>query len=1150
MKLFRFAAFALLIILLLTWVPLRPTVYASAPDNTTGPWFRYQGEPDSYDKYNNQNLNCGPTSVAMAVQYSKGLYIPINRIRSYIGKNKSYTNEYDIMKALTHWNVQYSTAIYNAQSIENALSHDHIVIVAVNMKRIAPGADINGASTDPSLRYGRFASFTGYHWLVVKGISADGKYFQVYDGNVWSGPADATYWYSDGTPKGRDRYYAVDQLERGMLDFGRDGSKGVEITDGRHGSVISERTVTAQVTYYTASKTETGKAPGDPGWGIMANGKMVHWGAVAVDPRYIPLGTRMKIEGWGDKIFVAEDTGSLVKGWHVDVFWPGTHQQALGEASKTGGERRITLLDSGSQLPSQSAAEPPVAPNVSVAGGRISRSQHITLNLDPGEENITGVMLSNNPYFTEGFEQPFSTAIPWKLPEGDGRKTVYLRFKNSAGEWGVTEQVSVILKGQTPQGSLVISPDPRVISAVSFQGNSVPTLGASPSVTGSPRYAALDNNLLANSGFERWAGGIPAGWDSAANARAWQYYSPVIDSYGGQHAMRSDTDDQKLALTQSVSMAPNALYTLSVWAKGGSGSLEIDERRTLDAPSKTHMLSVAPQAAWHQVRVSFRTRPDTSSADVRLLGVNATWDDVQLTEGAQPPTYRGDGLLLEPSTTNLITNPSGERGASGWNGLNGYVNINFSDSQHVFGNRSLAITKAKPGYAATVYPVRTNPGSRYTFSAYARLSNGAPVTGRVLGGWFYEGADSADRVDTSHLTDHNRPVMSWHPIGGGWYRGTFSVTASQGIGLYGVMSTDGVPVLSTYYIDGVQLEQGTQATSFTDGSLGAAYGWNGKPFLSTSSRSSTSATLGRTTGESGSLLFEARPFGSSQWNARLLKLGDWDLRIAGGKLLLIGGTRQLAILPWQSDASHTYAFAWSEGTASIYIDGRHIANVSGETPRSRSVLTVGSDGTAPYPGAVIGNLSLWNSTLSYLDVEVLSQEHPLYPGASQVDTSDIKVSTTVDNDGSKIEWSLDGSRWYRWAGPNSFHSWNVGTGDGPKNVWIRFTSPNGNWLTYHRSVELDTSTISLMALEQTPGGITLTFDGPIALNSLLRYTSVVVDGRAVEGTWSYDVDSSVATFTAPNPISSGSSLSVELESGFTDAAGNKLTTQHSYRVQR
>ncbi len=33
--------------------------------------------------------------------------------------------------------------------------------------------------------------------------------------------------------------------------------------------------------------------------GIMANGKRVHWGAVAVDPRYIPLGTRIHISGFG-----------------------------------------------------------------------------------------------------------------------------------------------------------------------------------------------------------------------------------------------------------------------------------------------------------------------------------------------------------------------------------------------------------------------------------------------------------------------------------------------------------------------------------------------------------------------------------------------------------------------------------------------------------------------------------------------------------------------------------------------------------------------------------------------------------------------------------------------------------------------------------
>ena len=58
--------------------------------------------------------------------------------------------------------------------------------------------------------------------------------------------------------------------------------------------------------------------------GTTATGIPVGWGVVAVDPAFIPLGTRMFVPGYGEG--VAADTGSAVQGAMIDVWFPKCSQ--------------------------------------------------------------------------------------------------------------------------------------------------------------------------------------------------------------------------------------------------------------------------------------------------------------------------------------------------------------------------------------------------------------------------------------------------------------------------------------------------------------------------------------------------------------------------------------------------------------------------------------------------------------------------------------------------------------------------------------------------------------------------------------------------------------------------------------------------------
>lgn len=101
------------------------------------------------------------------------------------------------------------------------------------------------------------------------------------------------------------------------------GTKAMMVTS--RGNTSFHKVITMSATAYDLSFESCGKYPDHPAYGITASGTKAGPGVVAVDPRVIPLGTRLYVESLDNTpdygFCVAEDTGGAIKGNKIDLFF-------------------------------------------------------------------------------------------------------------------------------------------------------------------------------------------------------------------------------------------------------------------------------------------------------------------------------------------------------------------------------------------------------------------------------------------------------------------------------------------------------------------------------------------------------------------------------------------------------------------------------------------------------------------------------------------------------------------------------------------------------------------------------------------------------------------------------------------------------------
>ena len=151
-----------------------------------------------------------------------------------------------------------------------------------------------------------------------------GRVVKAQDGKA--GTVKRTYKISlqDGKPVGKELIKEERSEAKDTLYFmGRGGYPT------SRGSWSRSKVIEMVATAYTSSPSENG------GSTRSATGNALIYGVVAVDPRIIPLGTKLFVEGYG--FAYACDTGGAIKGNRIDLLMP-----SFG-ASNQWGRRRVKV---------------------------------------------------------------------------------------------------------------------------------------------------------------------------------------------------------------------------------------------------------------------------------------------------------------------------------------------------------------------------------------------------------------------------------------------------------------------------------------------------------------------------------------------------------------------------------------------------------------------------------------------------------------------------------------------------------------------------------------------------------------------------------------------------------------------------------------
>ena len=195
--------------------------------------------------------------------------------------------------------------------------------------------------------------------------------------------------------------------------------------------------------------------------------------------------------------------------------------------------------------------------------------------------------------------------------------------------------------------------------------------------------------------------------------------------------------------------------------------------------------------------------------------------NVRFVNGAVTPST---GAFVE-TRTNLVTNPSFETNTTNWN-IDGSVTATRVTTEQYSGTTSLRLATINQGQGTFGNFIAVSPSTNYTASTWVKGESGKSAFIQLVE---YTSGGSENGRSTTSLT-----------MNGTWQRLTVTRSLVATSTQARIIIRNGTSGAHTFFVDAVQLQTGSTATTYFDGDTADAFtarnSWTGTPNASTSTQ--------------------------------------------------------------------------------------------------------------------------------------------------------------------------------------------------------------------------------------------------------------------------------------------------------------------------